>query len=65
MKIKVKELNPGDRFGYGMKSAIVLDKMDDGFFAWWWMRITRVSLTEIITTTLQNQHYEQNSMFII
>lgn len=30
MKIKVKELNPGDRFGYGMKSAIVLDKMDDG-----------------------------------
>lgn len=30
VKIKVKELNPGDRFGYGMKSAIVLDKMDDG-----------------------------------
>lgn len=30
MKIKVKELNPGDGFGYGMKSAIVLDKMDDG-----------------------------------
>lgn len=30
MKIKVKELNPGDRFGYGMKSAIVLDKMGDG-----------------------------------
>lgn len=30
MKIKVKELNPGDRFGYGMKSAIVLDKMDSG-----------------------------------
>ncbi len=30
MKIKVKNLNPGDRFGYGMKSAIVLDKMGDG-----------------------------------
>ena len=30
MKIKLKELNPGDRFGYGMKSAIVLDKMDSG-----------------------------------
>lgn len=30
MKIKAKELNPGDRFEYGMKSAIVLDNMDDG-----------------------------------
>lgn len=29
-KCEIKNLNPGDRFGYGMKSAIVLDKMDDG-----------------------------------
>ena len=29
-KCAIKNLNPGDRFGYGMKSAIVLDKMDDG-----------------------------------
>ncbi len=30
MKIKIKELNQGDKFEYGAKSAIVLDKMDDG-----------------------------------
>ena len=29
-KCEIKNLNPCDRFGYGMKSAIVLDKMDDG-----------------------------------
>lgn len=29
-KCAIKNLNPGDRFEYGMKSAIVLDKMDDG-----------------------------------
>ena len=29
-KCAIKNLNPGDRFGYGMKSAIVLDKMDNG-----------------------------------
>lgn len=29
-KCEIKNLNPGDRFGYGMKSAIVLDEMDDG-----------------------------------
>lgn len=30
MEIKIKELNQGDKFEYGAKSAIVLDKMDDG-----------------------------------
>lgn len=29
-KCAIKNLNPGDRFGYVMKSAIVLDKMDNG-----------------------------------
>lgn len=30
MEIKAKELNQGDKFEYGEKSAIVLDKMGDG-----------------------------------
>lgn len=30
MEIKIKELNQGDKFEYGAKSAIVLDKMGDG-----------------------------------
>ena len=30
MEIKAKELNQGDKFEYGAKSAIVLDKMGDG-----------------------------------